>query len=675
MNIAVFDRLLHPSLLGGTPEQVRLARTTAAFVGTSWIFGPLFIPIMLAVGDYISAISCAVSAVLVTVPVVLLRRYARRDLTAHMVLAMTVIGLVPSVAMQGGIHGPALDWLVVVPLLATLLLSRRGPLVWLGITLAVVAGYGVAAFVGVQFPAESSGIDADMRLVASGMATPVCVYLLARAFEWNKTRMAAELEHARTEAESARSLAETARVLAEDARHEVQRVLDTVDQGLFTIAPDGQVGTGISAAALRWFGAPPPGATAWAWLHEIDADAAAWLELGWDAHRDGILPPELTIAQLPQRVQHAGRSYALRWLATDCEGELLAVVTDVTEVVEAERAERAQREVVAVLIRLIQDRQGIVEFLEEADDIVHALAVAADPLDDARAVHTLKGNAGLFGLSSFAACCHEVENSMAEHLGVLQLAERHSLIGHWHELRARIDPFLGRDPRGVVQVARARVERLLEAVTERQPYQDIEHELRRWTFEPTRTRLERIAEQARGLAARLDKGEIDVHVEDNGVMLSPSAWAGFWSSFTHAIRNAVDHGLESPEQRYELGKPERGAIWLRTAFEGEELVVAIRDDGRGIDWRMLAERALARGLPCDSHEELQRALLTDGVTTARVVGAVSGRGIGMAAVQQATLELHGRVVMRSRAGLGTTFEFRFPASAAGGDTGELVRAA
>jgi two-component system, chemotaxis family, sensor kinase CheA len=660
---SVFDSLLHPSLRAGDYEAVRLARTTAAFVGCAWIIGPILLPIMIVIGDYPAAWSTGFGSLAALVPLVLLRFFGKRDLAAHFLLANSIFSLIPSAFSQGGIHGPALDWLLLVPLLAMLLIRGPSKILWLVITLAVIASFGSLSFFGIELPEVVHGSDAEIRVLSSALSAVLAMYFLARAFESNKSRMATELE--------------TARHAAEISRRDAQRVLDAVDQGLFTITCDGHVGPGISAAAVRWFGAPAPGATAWAWLHPIDPDAAAWLELGWEAHHDGFLPEELTLAQLPQRLQNAGRTHALRWLTTEREGELLAVATDITDVLEAERAERAQREVVAVLIRLIRDRQGIVEFLDEADEIVGQLAseIDADPKVDARRVHTLKGNAGLFGLATFAAYCHGVEQAMSEGSGALSPADRHSLVGQWHELRARIDPFLGRDGRGVVQVARVEVERLLDAVVQHQPYGTIESELRRWTFEPMRTRLERIAEQARGLAARLGKGAIAVHVEDNGVALPPMDWAPFWSVFTHGIRNAVDHGLELPRDRVRAGKPERGQIWLSTGFDHGELVISIRDDGRGIDWQAIAARAQACGLPAATTDELDRALLADGVTTTQTVTAISGRGVGMSAVQEATRRLQGRVVIRSVEGQGATFEFRFPASSAGKDAGGLLAAA
>jgi two-component system, chemotaxis family, sensor kinase CheA len=663
MSIAFFDRLLHPSLRAGDPEQLRQARTTAAFVATAGVVAPMMLPVLIAVGDVTAVWSCAVETIAVALPLICLRVLARRELAAHLFLLVLVTSLLPPTVTQGGIHGSAVDWYAVVPLVATLILPRRGALLWLLATLAIIGTFGTLALVGIDLPTHVDGEGADVRLVASEFLKPVIVFLLAGAFEANKSRMAAELV--------------SAHASVENARHDAQRVLDTVDQGLFTITDDGRVGAGISAAAVRWFGAPAPDVSAWAWLRDTDADAAQWLELGWEAHHEGFLPVELTLAQLPQRVEKGERTHALRWLATERAGELLAVVTDITEVLQVERAGQAQRELVAILIRLVRDRQGMAAFLDEADAQVRALASGGegDFAGDARRIHTLKGNAGMFGLDGFAAHCHEVETSIVEHVGVLRAAERRSLVDHWHELRERIDPFLGRDVRGLLQIARIEVERLLDAVVEGRPRTEIEAQLRRWTFEDTRGRLDRAAEQARALALRLHKGAITVHVEGHGIALSPTAWAPFWSALSHAIRNAVDHGLELPADRVLAGKPGNGQLWFSTVFDAGELVITIRDDGRGIDWHTLAERARASGLPCTTSEDLAHALLADGVTTASAVTPISGRGVGMAALDEATMRLGGRIEIRSATGGGTTFEFRFPASSAGGDTTPLAQAA
>jgi two-component system, chemotaxis family, sensor kinase CheA len=179
-------------------------------------------------------------------------------------------------------------------------------------------------------------------------------------------------------------------------------------------------------------------------------------------------------------------------------------------------------------------------------------------------------------------------------------------------------------------------------------------------MEPTRVRLERIAEQARRIARRLTKGDIEVAIEDHDLRLDPKRWAAFWSAFIHAVRNAADHGLEEPDERASGGKSERGRLSLRTMARGNNLVVEIEDDGRGIDWAALGERARGLGFPAGNDAEIREALFRDGVSTAKHVSEISGRGVGMGAVRAAARALGGDVVVHSHPGQGTRVEITFP---------------
>ncbi|HWB76526.1 MAG TPA: ATP-binding protein [Nannocystaceae bacterium] len=656
--MSVFDRLLHPSLRSGDPDEIRRARTTAAFLGVGWIGAAAMLPMMLAANDMMAVATIAVSLVITAVPIALLRFRAMRELATHAMLVNTVLSLTPSVSSQGGLGGSAVDWFGVLPLLAMMLL-KRGAFAWLLITLAIVATFGVLHMTGFLPPAAATA-DAQLRVITSQLCVPIGIYFLARAFERNRSGMERALRRARVDAEQAHATA--------------QGVLDSTDQGLFTMDAEGRIGAAVSAAAIRWFGAPTPGSTAWAWLADADAKFSAWLELGFAAHREGFLPPELTLAQLPVRLQHHGRDHAVRWLATGEHGELLAVVTDVTETREAERAERSQRDVVALLAHSIRDRQGVLELLDEADAIVRGLATHGDSADDARRIHTLKGNVGLFGLAGLAEHCHELENRMAERDGVLDEDDRNALVESWTELRMRIAPLIGRQDSGTIAIPRDEIEIVVDAIRTKRSPAELEQMVRRWSYEPMSIRLARIAEHARALAQRLGKSALEVHVADNGVALAASAWGPFWSSFAHVVRNAMDHGIESSDERTHAGKPASGGLWLAVELD-DELAITIRDDGRGIDWDGVRRRAVACGLPSATQQDLERALFAEGFTTKEVVTAISGRGVGMAAIAEATRQLGGRIVLRSELGRGTTFEFRFPASAAFESNATLSRAA
>src|SRR5262249_3142356 len=132
----------------------------------------------------------------------------------------------------------------------------------------------------------------------------------------------------------------------------------------------------------------------------------------------------------------------------------------------------------------------------------------------------------------------------------------------------------------------------------------------------------------------------------------------------HVLRNAIDHGLESPGERARSGKPPIGIIRLDARLEGTEAVITISDDGRGIDDKVELARALEIGAirPEEelSKEQILRLILRPGFSTATEVSEVSGRGVGLDAVERAIYELAGEVRISSEAGKGTSFELSVP---------------
>ena len=126
-----------------------------------------------------------------------------------------------------------------------------------------------------------------------------------------------------------------------------------------------------------------------------------------------------------------------------------------------------------------------------------------------------------------------------------------------------------------------------------------------------------------------------------------------WSALTHITRNAVDHGLLPKEER-------TGQLELEARSAGGELVLTFADNGRGVDWDKVRERAAATGLPSSTREDLEQALFAVGLTTRDDVSELSGRGVGMAAVKEAVESLGGTIRVRSERNAGTTVELRFP---------------
>ena len=132
----------------------------------------------------------------------------------------------------------------------------------------------------------------------------------------------------------------------------------------------------------------------------------------------------------------------------------------------------------------------------------------------------------------------------------------------------------------------------------------------------------------------------------------------------HMLRNAVDHGLESPADRAAAGKEAMGRISLTIGREGGEIILTLADDGRGVNVDAVRKKAIERGLLDEntaiSEKELLQFLFSAGFSTAQKVTQISGRGVGMDVVQSEIKQLGGTVVIHSVAGKGTTFVMRLP---------------
>jgi two-component system, chemotaxis family, sensor kinase CheA len=132
----------------------------------------------------------------------------------------------------------------------------------------------------------------------------------------------------------------------------------------------------------------------------------------------------------------------------------------------------------------------------------------------------------------------------------------------------------------------------------------------------------------------------------------------------HMIRNAVDHGLETPEERRKAGKPQEGTLKLSAYHEGGSIVIELADDGRGLDHNAILAKARAQGLvgPNDtlSESHIHLLIMAPGFSTAQQVTEVSGRGVGLDVVKRNVDAIRGRVTIKTTPGQGTTFKILLP---------------
>jgi two-component system chemotaxis sensor kinase CheA len=369
--------------------------------------------------------------------------------------------------------------------------------------------------------------------------------------------------------------------------------------------------------------------------------------------------------QLPKRFSIGSKHYRIDWTPILRDGvieQALVMVSDVSAEYERERLESEQRDVLKVLGRVVHDKQGVLEFFDEARDLVDTITDPrmTDLTGLKRSIHTLKGNSLIFGVQTVADVCQAFEQQIEELGEPPSNEERADLRARWDMLCKTIDSLLGADRPRKLEIDDEEYEAIFHAVLRGEPHSKVARMIANWKLEPTRQRLQRIADQAHAIARRIGKAPIEVHMADNALRLDADRWASFWAAFVHVVRNAVDHGLEPLEARTAAGKTATGRLELSTRLEDDEFVVEISDDGRGIDWEAIRESARARGLPAESQADLIEALFADGLSTRREVSEISGRGIGMGAVRAACVARGGTMCVHSAMGAGTRVEFRFP---------------
>ncbi len=183
---------------------------------------------------------------------------------------------------------------------------------------------------------------------------------------------------------------------------------------------------------------------------------------------------------------------------------------------------------------------------------------------------------------------------------------------------------------------------------------------------PVSTVFDRFPRAMRDLAKQYNK-DVDFHIEGADTELDKKVLEEIHDPLIHILRNAVDHGVERPEERKAAGKPPTGTIRMVARQEGDHIVIEVSDDGSGIDPARVREAAVRRGYITEgearnmSDREATYLIFESGFSTAAIITEVSGRGVGMDVVRQFVVEkLKGQMDVESELGRGTTFRLRIP---------------
>ncbi|NLK62806.1 MAG: chemotaxis protein CheA [Fusobacteria bacterium] len=182
---------------------------------------------------------------------------------------------------------------------------------------------------------------------------------------------------------------------------------------------------------------------------------------------------------------------------------------------------------------------------------------------------------------------------------------------------------------------------------------------------PIESVFSRFPRMVRDLSRELSKN-IELVVEGKETELDRTVIDEIGDPLIHLIRNSIDHGIESPEGRINAGKIETGTILLKAEHEGNNVMIVIADDGKGIDAKIIGNKAIEKGLHTEeeiaamSEAEILKLIFHSGFSTAQAITDVSGRGVGMDVVKTKIEALNGEIAIESTVGSGTITKIKLP---------------
>jgi two-component system chemotaxis sensor kinase CheA len=194
---------------------------------------------------------------------------------------------------------------------------------------------------------------------------------------------------------------------------------------------------------------------------------------------------------------------------------------------------------------------------------------------------------------------------------------------------------------------------------------DLQSEVMLTRMQPIGSVLTKFQRMVRDIAKELKK-KVDLTLEGAETELDKTLLEAIKDPITHLVRNACDHGIEYPEERIKVGKPDNGHLLIRSYHEGGQVVIEISDDGRGLDTKKILAKAIEKGIVTAEagnrmqEREIFNLIFFPGFTTAKQVTSVSGRGVGMDVVKTNIAKVGGTVELSSITGKSTTIRLKIP---------------
>ncbi len=388
---------------------------------------------------------------------------------------------------------------------------------------------------------------------------------------------------------------------------------------------------------------------------------------------EDILPEKVSLKMLPNSFEQRSRHYQLQSSAVRNRNQkvttLLLTIVDCSDRVRIEKEAAINQ----ALLRVARERSAFQAFaIDTEKDFTAAIeAVTAQDFDRYRAIlHTLKGNFSAFGLSQIAKLAHDLEDEAyptIEHIKQIQNGFEEFLM----EAQMVLGLSVKAGQAAFIQIKQGDLQGLKQLVTEEpNPAAGLQQRILAWIDRVQLVAFESLLSHTitscYGWAAQLGK-QIEIKLTNPHLPVEPKHLRPITKNLVHLLNNAIDHGIEAPENRGT--KKRTGSITIHCEYltPSEDLMISVQDDGQGLDLDAIRNTAIKRSLRSAAdlakmnETEIALLIFEPGFSTSSEVSNLSGRGVGMSALRESLLEIGGEVEIHSRRGQGTTFSLRVPA--------------
>lgn len=469
----------------------------------------------------------------------------------------------------------------------------------------------------------------------------------------------------------------------------IKDLLDNTGQGFFSFADDYKIHKYTSKATYDFFQKSiededvitllfPEKAGEQRELLNLVFENAGNLDLVED-----MLPSELVRNDKTFKVDY-------HWInpSENLHGRIMIVMTDITTQRKLELQLQKDEIRNQMILKIAVDRNGFIDFLSEVnrclsmvDDSLMNEQTAANPDDLFRHFHTIKGGMSSYFFLDVSAKAHHIENLLEEvrkGAATFTMELKDKIEQETSELRKTLDETLNSleqiVPREMIEarsqnyfmVAEAKLAQLEKALGhELTKNQLVVQAIRNFRKQPLRNIFKKFAADAETLAEQMDKKvTITLTGEETEIIHQP--YKALFASLIHLIRNSIDHGIEHPDLRKELGKPVAGHLEIKIHTDENTLKLSISDDGAGIEPAAVKNKALKTNLISQeaatamSDEDLIKLIFKPGFSTNEEITDLSGRGVGMDAVADEVAKLRGNIKIKTKVAEGTTFLLSIP---------------